>query len=481
MWNEVLTAFAVFLGVVFLVGSLDDLFIDLCHWAGGLKPRKISLDLWAKWKTTPERPIAVMIPAWKEASVLESMVKTNLSRLQYQNYKWYIGVYPNDLETVEIATALEKIYPEKVQVVVTDRPGPTSKAHCLNNIVRVIDSSVQKAKASKNPKEIAKIPHFVVIHDAEDVIHPDSFTAVNAQASALDFIQLPIFSLPVSAKLWVAGTYLDEFSEIHLKEIPVREMLNMPIPSAGVGTFFSWKILSILENRFGFCFNENNLTEDYEISQRIARLGGLQTFLLVRDKNGQILATREYFPDSIGRSIRQKVRWTTGIALQTLNQWGWFGPSKTAGYYFKNLAASYGLFRDRKSLWANPAALAAWILLFVVIVSSAKILDHPWIRVLLVMNLGLFLVRMIQRARFTGIVYGRTHGILAAPRALYSNLINGIASLRAIREYYSASKTGEQGKIVWAKTDHKFPDMEQIQNFEQTGSMTGAKTTLKGA
>ncbi|MBI2711452.1 MAG: glycosyltransferase, partial [Bdellovibrio sp.] len=409
MWNDFLTVLAVFLGVVFLIGSVDDLFIDLCHWIGGLKPRKIPLEAWRKWKDQPERPIAVMIPAWKEASVLESMVRTNLSRIQYDNYKWYIGVYPNDIETVEIAQALEKAYPSKVQVVVTDRPGPTSKAHCLNCIIRVIDESAQRARA-EGVKSKQFVPHFVAIHDAEDVIHPDSFTAVNAQGGHLDFVQIPIFSLPVSAKLWVAGTYLDEFSEIHMKEIPVREMLNMPIPSAGVGTFFSWKILSVLEKRFGYCFNENNLTEDYEISQRIARLGGLQTFLLIRDQNGQILATREYFPDAMGRSVRQKVRWTTGIALQTLNQWGWFGPSKTPGYYFKNIAAAYGLFRDRKSLWANPAALAAWTLLFVVVASGAKISNHPWVHLLLLVNLVLFALRMVQRARFTNMVYGKVHG-----------------------------------------------------------------------
>jgi adsorption protein B len=461
------------IGVVFLVGSLDDLFIDLAHFLGGLSPSKVSGETWLLWRTRPEKPIAVMIPAWKESDVLEAMVVTNLKRIRYRNFRWFIGVYPNDEETLKIAKSLELLYPEKVTVVVTDRPGPTSKAHCLNCILNVIDGLAAIAK--KEGK--GWVPHYVAIHDAEDVIHPDSFTAISAQSPDMDFIQVPIFSLPVPVKSWVAGTYLDEFAEIHLKEIPVRQKLKMPIPSAGVGTFFSWPILSMMNRRFGYCFDEENLTEDYEISQRIARLGGKQAFLLIRDDKNEIVATREYFPDSLGRSVRQKTRWTTGIGLQTLSKWGRYGSHRSPVAPLRDFAAYYALLRDRKALWANPAAFLAWasLVVFIFYRSSSPafqtVVKSPlwvWMNLLFFANSALFGVRLLQRLRFTRSVYGKAHGLMAIPRVIPSNLINGAASLSAIKGYLTAAAKGEKAKIIWAKTEHKFPDMEQLEEISST-------------
>ncbi len=457
----------VFLGIVFFIGSFDDLLIDLAQIIGRIRPTSVSKSTWNEWEKIAEKPIALMIPAWKESDVLEAMVKTNLSRIKYSNFKWFIGVYPNDIETLNIAKKLEAIYPSKINVIVTDRPGPTSKAHCLNCIMNVIEESNSIAIRNNS----GWLPHYIAIHDAEDVIHPYSLTAINAQSDRLDFIQVPIFSLPVPAGAWVAGTYLDEFAEIHLKEIPVRQMLKMPLPSAGVGTFFSRRILTLLYQRFGYCFDENNLTEDYEISQRIARLGGRQSFLLIHDEKGEVVATREYFPDSMGRSIRQKSRWTTGIGLQTLGTWGRFGTHINRKYWARDLLAIYALYRDRKALWANPAAFLGWCFVFIwaaqgahsyMVQEKTSPTIFYWLKGLFVVNSLLFGVRICQRFRFTTQVYGNTHGFLSIPRIFISNIINGTASLFAIRGYFSAHKKGQTGKIAWAKTDHKFPDINEL-------------------
>ena len=85
---------------IFLIGSLDDLLLDFIHAIFNLKPRKVSMEEWLRWKKKEEAPIAVMIPAWQEYDVLEAMVKTNLKRLQYENFHWFIGVYPNDEKTL---------------------------------------------------------------------------------------------------------------------------------------------------------------------------------------------------------------------------------------------------------------------------------------------------------------------------------------------------------------------------------------------
>ena len=449
-----LTCFTI--GILFLLGSVDDLIIDAVHAFHRLRPQKIPKEQWNAWRAFPEKPIAIMIPAWKESAVLEAMVKTNLARIRYQNYKWYIGVYPNDPETLSVAKDLQRRHPSRIVVVVTDRPGPTSKAHCLNCIMSVLhdEDSISDLKWS---------PHWVAIHDAEDVIHPDAFTAINAQPSDRDFIQLPIFSLPVPASEWVSGTYLDEFAEIHLREIPVRKILHMPIPSAGVGTFFSAPLLMKLGDKFGYWFDEENLTEDYEISLRIARLGGRQDFLLLLDEGLEPVATREYFPRELGRSIRQKTRWTTGIGLQTMAKWGSYGSFSRDFFKHRNWLTAYAVFRDRKALWANPTVMFA---LFMILVFAFLMVDsrhfflihhRESLLALASINTGLFTFRFFQRARFCTRIYGKKQGVLSIPRVMISTYINGVACIRALHQYFFARARNRQNKIEWDKTDHRFP------------------------
>ncbi|MGE3609124.1 MAG: glycosyltransferase [Bacteriovoracaceae bacterium] len=417
------------------------------------------------WKNKEESPIAVMIPAWQEYDVLEAMVKTNLRRLQYENFHWFIGVYPNDEKTLSIALKMEELYPEKITVVVNNLPGPTSKAQCLNRIMQVMTEGIHQAESRG---DTPWIPRFIAIHDAEDVIHPISFKAINAQDEDMDFIQVPIFSLPVPTSSWVAGTYLDEFADIHLREIPVRQKLRMPIPSAGVGTFFSYRIMEILGRRFGTWFEEGNLTEDYEVSMKIARLGGKQTFMLLEDPMGEMIATREYFPADFGRSIRQKTRWTTGIGLQTMVRWGSYGSALELKTW-KSLMASYGIWRDRKALWANPMVFIAWVVILMCV--ALTIMTPDWMRILagnklllslMGLNLALFGIRLIQRTRFTTKLYGLKHGMLIFPRLILGSIINGTAAIRAIRQFGEAKKENKTDKIVWDKTEHFFPSDETL-------------------
>lgn len=458
--------FLIILSFIFLFGSLDDLILDGVHALFRLRPRKVSLKEWVSWKSKEESPIAVMIPAWQEHSVLRAMVETNLARLQYENFHWFIGVYPNDEKTLSIAQELEAQHPDKITVVVNHLPGPTSKAQCLNRVLQVMIEGIRNAQVKG---EEAWTPRFLAIHDAEDVIHPLSFKAINAQDEDLDFIQVPIFSLPVATSKWVAGTYLDEFADIHLREIPVRQKLRMPIPSAGVGTFFSYRIMTILNERFGTWFEEGHLTEDYEVSMKIARLGGKQTFLLLEDPLGEIIATREYFPEDFGRSVRQKTRWTTGIGLQTMLRWGSYSsPLKLKTW--KSLMARYGVWRDRKALWANPLVFVAWSVMFLLLISSyldkslntAAIFDNEMLISLMMANLVLFAIRLIQRTRFTTQLYGFKHGLMVIPRLLLGCVINGMAALKAIKQFNQANKSNQTQQISWDKTDHRFPTTEEL-------------------
>lgn len=449
----------ILLGVLFLVGSFDDLLIDFVYAINNFQPKKLSITEWAHWLSIPERKIAVLVPAWQEHSVLEAMVRTNLQRIEYSNYRFFVGVYPNDPNTISIAKDLERKYPDLLTVIIADRPGPTSKAHCLNCILRVLSEATSLAKRAQQ----GWVPDVIAIHDAEDVIHPLSFKAINAQTD-FDFLQVPIFSLPVPAKSWVAGTYMDEFAEIHLKELPARAALKMPIPSAGVGTFFLWSFFEQLGSRFGYWFDEKNLTEDYEVSLRIARLGGRQKFLLVKDPAGSVIATQEYFPNSFGRSVRQKTRWTTGISLQTWKKWGWFGKSE---FKWKDAGVLYALWRDRKALWSNPSSVAGWIVGIITLVllslapsGTTQSFNHVrLLEILFVTNTALFLLRVAQRARFSSNLYGWPQGILSSPRLILSTVINTSAAVRAMTQFAEKEITQDTSQIKWDKTDHHFPDL----------------------
>lgn len=453
------------LGMLFLAGSLDDLLLDLVHTIFRLKPRQVTVNELTSWNIKEEDPIAVMIPAWQEYDVLEAMVRTNLKRLHYKNFHWFIGVYPNDEKTMSIALRMQSEFPEKITVVINDRPGPTSKAQCLNRILTVMSDGIHRAATQGGSPWI---PRFVAIHDAEDVIHPLSFKAINAQPNDLDFVQVPIFSLPVPTSQWVAGTYLDEFADIHLREIPVREKLRMPIPSAGVGTFFSWRIMDILGRRFDTWFDEGNLTEDYEVSMKIARLGGKQTFLMMVDPLGDMIATREYFPADFGRSVRQKTRWTTGIGLQTMLKWGnYASPLQIPNW--KTLMARWALFRDRKALWSNPLVFVAWGAMAMCL--GLMLMNPNWMSelanpkallALMYANLAFFAIRLVQRARFSTKLYGWRHGILSVPRLFLGCVINGLAAVKAIHQFGKAKNNNAADKIVWDKTEHFFPSEETL-------------------
>ncbi len=462
------------IATIFMIGSLDDLFIDFVHFIFKLKPKQVLKEAWNSWEKLEEKPIAIMVPAWQEYDVLESMLKTNLGRIKYENYKWFIGVYPNDKKTTTIALELQEKYPGQVIVVINDKEGPTTKAQMLNKMLRVISESELIGG------DDAWRPHYLAIHDAEDVIHPNSLIAINAQDSDYDFIQVPIFSLPVDTKSWVAGTYMDEFADLHLKEIPARQKLNMPIPSAGVGTFFSNKILKTLDRRFGYIFDEENLTEDYEISMRIARIGGKQQFMLLKDDQGDFIATREYFPNAFRTSIRQKTRWTVGIGLQTIMKWGRFAPTSQLPTY-KNIIGKYGVWRDQKALWANPLAFVAWGLLFAFQLNhfwsfSSLDIDFsriPYLQTILIANLVFVSIRLIQRSRFTLWLYGWKHSLFSIPRLFVGTLINGSAAMRSVHVYKNKPT---KKKIEWDKTQHYFPDAKTLQKFNKEPRANEANT-----
>jgi hypothetical protein len=84
-----------------------------------------------------EKPFAIMVPAWNERGVIGRWRKLAATTLDYEDYHVFVGTYPNDPDTQREVDEVCARFPN-VHKVVCARPGPTSKADCLNNVLDAI-------------------------------------------------------------------------------------------------------------------------------------------------------------------------------------------------------------------------------------------------------------------------------------------------------------------------------------------------------
>ena len=483
-YAKTLQVMAVVTVILIALSSLDDLFIDACFWTRALyrrlviRPRHDRLtpaDLAAR----PEQALAIMVPAWREFDVIEVMVENAVRSFDYDNYVIFIGTYANDPETRSLVRRLSKRH---ARVVGVDLPqnGPTSKADCLNGIVRAI---VQREKATNTTFA------GMILHDCEDVVHPLELRFFNYLLPRKDLIQIPVVSLERSYTELIAGTYMDEFAEWHGKDLVVREAVARAVPSAGVGTCLSHKAMVVLAEDHNEPFNIHSLTEDYDIAARLAQ-EGLSSIIAVYPVNYRVnrrswfglgpsrtvslrmpLCVREYFPNTFRSAYRQKARWTLGISIQGWAQLGWS----------KSPRANYFLFRDRKALFTPSLALAGYFIVInyfllelLGLVRAGELAPifpaSRWITVLLAFNLLALILRVGQRAWFVGRIYGGVHAVMSFPRMVVGSVINFAASVRAVRLY--ASHLIFRTPITWDKTAHEFPtDAALAQDRRQLGAI----------
>ena len=476
---EVVTAVV---GVIILLSSLDDLFIDGWYWLREVRRRLTVKRRYApltaeQLRAKEEQPLAIMVPAWLEYDVIASMLETMVSTLEYKNYMIFAGTYQNDERTIKEVERMRRRYRQLIRVEVP-HDGPTCKADCLNWIVQAIF-----AQDARQPVPFAG----VILHDSEDVLHPLELKYYNYLLPRIDFIQLPVTSLERHWYELVAGTYMDEFAEWHTKDLVVRESLSKMVPSAGVGTCFSrHALVELAAETNNQPFNTDTLTEDYDIGARLAQRGMRQIFgkfpveYVTRRQSWfglgkehvaplrMPLGVREYFPNTFRTAYRQKARWTLGIGLQGWQQVGWTG----------SLATKYLLFRDRKGLVTSFIAILAYVLLanfFVFYLADlfgwwtvyypSYFRPGGWLVTLMWANAVALLLRVVQRAYFVGRMYGWEHALLSIPRMIVGNFINAMAAARAWRLFIGHLITGK--RLAWDKTMHDFPSTDQLAQQRQ--------------
>ena len=124
-----MAAFLVPVAVWIAISGLDDLFITLVGFVTSRVrfPWPADADL----RRASQRPIAVFVPLWHEHAVIDRMLEHNLAAIQYRNYHFFVGVYPNDKATIR-AVAEQARRHRRVHVATCPHDGPTSKGDCLN-------------------------------------------------------------------------------------------------------------------------------------------------------------------------------------------------------------------------------------------------------------------------------------------------------------------------------------------------------------
>ena len=141
-WLYGLKVIAITLAVIMFISGLDDFFIDVVYWVRRIK-RKLSVYRryprmsYRELYKPDEKPLAIMVPAWNETGVIGNMAELAATTLDYENYHIFVGTYPNDPDTQRDVDEVCARFPN-VHKVVCARPGPTSKADCLNNVLDAI-------------------------------------------------------------------------------------------------------------------------------------------------------------------------------------------------------------------------------------------------------------------------------------------------------------------------------------------------------
>lgn len=456
-------------GIIIAISSVDDLFVDLLYWFGRLLgtsgSRSRELPNIEVLEQLPERPFAIMVPCWKEHEVIFSMLSSNSRLLRYKQAHYFVGVYLNDPLTQDEVRKAQGLY-SNIHMVLVPHDGPTSKADCLNQTI----SDIFMFEAEHKIQFAG-----MVMHDSEDLIHPLELKLFNKLVDIYDFVQLPVYSFSRPIMSLISGLYMDEFAEMHTKDLEVRQRISGVIPCAGVSACFSREaILHLTDANHGEAFRTSSFTEDYDIAFRVSELGFKSAFIAypanyaididIDSNNPGILyrslpvATREFFPSRLEAAYRQRARWLLGIVFQGSQEHGWKG----------SLGTKYFLARDRKGVITSPAVMLAYFALANLTVFELcraffdperqftyNLLSQDWAIFLFFANFLFLVWRLLNRMIFTGMIYNLRHALMAAPRLVVGNFVNFFATWRAVRIYAGHRISGTT--LVWDKTSHSYP------------------------
>ena len=184
--TELTAELALFAAVGFLIFALDDLAVDLIYflrrgWRSAIVYSRFP-PMSVERLPSPMRPgwMAVLIPAWDEARVIAPMLRSTLDRFGTGDCRLFVGHYRNDPAT---AAAIASVSDLRVVAVDIGVDGPTTKADCLNRLYAALVA--HEAESGRPAKAI-------VLHDAEDLVHPLELTLFDRLVEYAGLVQLPV-------------------------------------------------------------------------------------------------------------------------------------------------------------------------------------------------------------------------------------------------------------------------------------------------
>lgn len=452
-----------FASLCFIIGSVDDVIFDVMWMAHSVKRKLLVYSRYDRTvvenlpPSSREQPLAIFVPAWREAPVIGAMLRRCLDQWDHKNYRIYVGCYPNDDETIAaVADAASGV--ENIRIIICDHDGPTSKADCLNRLWRalcqdeIFESTVYKA---------------VILQDAEDLVHPKALELFDYLIDRASLVQIPVIPRRASRSIWVAGHYGDEFAEMHGKQMVLREALGVSIPSAGVGCAFRRDALGKLSvQTHGKPFDAASLTEDYELGLNLTEGEARGIFARLKDQHGQWVATQEFFPDNFEDAIRQKSRWMIGIALSGWDRLGWTTCWRE----------NWMRLRDRKASFAAIILALAYVAILLtgcLYITGLTGIYQPnpisgFLKTMLVFNAAFLVWRLGIKGYFVFALYGLREALLSVPRTFIANVINILAAKRALIQYLQIL-AGAPAR--WEKTSHFLPDMADVEQLKPTNNI----------
>ncbi len=436
-----------FAALFLALGGLDDLLVDLLFLFHCLfrRARAAHSADEPSPATESRHRFAIFVPAWDESPVIAAMLRSMLRRWQDGAYRIYVGTYPNDPATIAAVRSVADDDP-RLRLVIGARPGPTTKADCLN----ALWAALQRDAAAEEATFTA-----VVLHDAEDLVHPQELAVYARWIDTNGAVQLPVAPICQPESRLVSGHYVDEFAQSHGATLLVRQMLGASLPLAGVGCAIRCDVLQRIAADRGAPFDATSLTEDYELGLSLRAMGVRTAFVRVPERaGGPPVAVRAYFPATVQAAVRQKGRWMAGIALAGWDRTGW-GRRWDLGDHWMRM-------RDRRVTLAMPvlaiayAALVLWglSLLCHLLTTIAFPRQDALVGALVGFNLLLLGWRLVMRTALVTRFHGWREGRWAGLRMVVANYIALLAARRALWIYV---RLLAGGPLRWDKTTHQFP------------------------
>lgn len=207
------------------------------------------------------------------------------------------------------------------------------------------------------------------------------------------------------------------------------------------------------ENKTEGIFNDENLTEDYELGLRFYQMGLKTGFFNVKldgERNSTRIATAEFFPNKFWPAVKQRSRWIAGICLQNWKAHKWKG----------NLTTKYFMFRDRKPLISFMSTFLSYFALLYFIylgIGAAAGFDNtlisgkmsPVLMSLMMFNLVFMVSKGFHRFVFTYNWYGFRYAVASLFRLGIDTFINFFAIIRSVSVFRKTKK-----QVVWDATTH---------------------------